>query len=802
MRSVGTDKPIFLSTVPARQVDRRLALIAILASVAIFAAAAPFARVPLPVIWAFIPSYQSALAVNDLVTAVLLYAQVPILRSRALVLLASGYLFTALMAVAHALTFPGLFAPAGLLGSGPQTTAWLYMYWHAGFPLLVIGYTVLNRDAVRDRLRGSAARAVALSIAAVAASVAALTLVVTIGHDALPAIMAGQHYTPVMIGVVSSVWLLSLVALLALWRARPHSVLDVWLMVVMCAWLSDVALAAVLNAGRFDLGFYAGRIYGLAAASFVLAVLLLETGALYRELARLFEAERRQAAAEISRINAKLQALLDSSPLPIFSLDPAGRIETWNRAAARVFGYTEEAAIGREFAALPENAHSEFDRFHRGIASGEPVKDSGRPWRQASGRVLDVVYMGAPVHGADGRITGAVYLADDVTERKLLERQLTHAQRMEAIGQLSGGVAHDFNNILTVIIGAVEAIAEDVSGHAKLAGIARSIDEAATRGAQLTQRMLAFARKQPLQARTVSLNDIVARMAAILRRTLGEDIKITTVLAQGLWNAMVDTSQLEDAILNLAVNARDAMPKGGSLVIETGNVHWDEQYTAHHVEVQAGDYVAVTVSDSGTGMSPDVIERAFEPFFTTKDVGRGTGLGLSMVYGFVKQSGGHVNIYSETGHGTRVSLYLPKASGPAEAEAPALAAPVQPGGRETILIVEDDKHVRAVATNILQGLGYQVRQADDGPTALGILQSASPIDLLFTDLIMPNGLSGQDLLRKARELRPSLKALFTSGYSEQFLKDREGFDASIPILGKPYRRQKLAAAIRGALDAA
>jgi PAS domain S-box-containing protein len=804
MRSHSADKPqVFVSTVPARPFDRRLAVTAIAVSSIVFLAAAPFARIQLPPVWGFIPSYQSALAVNDLITAILLYAQLPTLRSRALLLLASGYLFTALMAVVHALTFPGLFAPTGLLGAGPQSTAWLYMFWHGGFPLMVIGYAILSRSGGgRDQLRGSTPRAIALSAVAVAAAVTVLALIATAGHDVLPAIMAGHNYTPILIGVVSTVWALSMIALVVLWLGRPYSVLDLWLMVVMCAWLFDVALAAVLNAGRFDLGFYAGRIYGLLAASFVLVVLLLETSALYRELARLFELERRHAAAEIARINARLQALLDSSPLAIFSLDPAGRIETWNSAAERAFGYAEADAIGRTFATLPENARSEFARHHSRIASGDQLKDLALPWLPASGRALDIVYFGAPVRGSNGEVSAAVYIAEDVTDRKALEKQLARSQRMEAIGQLTGGVAHDFNNLLTVVTGAIETLADGVATDANLSAIARSIDEAAERGAQLTQRMLAFARKQPLQARAVSLNDIVARMTDMLQRTLGEDIRVKTVLGEGLWIAAVDPFQFEDAILNLAVNARDAMPRGGDLVIETSNLHLDERYASQRIDVSPGDYVAVTVTDSGSGMASEVIERAFEPFFTTKEVGRGTGLGLSMVYGFVRQSGGHVNIYSEVGHGTSIRLYLPKASGPTQArQRPAAAADAQLGGRETILIVEDDKAVRTIAVNILKGLGYAVQEAENGQAALVILQSSSAIDLLFTDLIMPGGMSGQDLLREARQHRPNLKALFTSGYSEQFLKDRGSIDADVPILGKPYRRQKLAAAIRSALDA-
>jgi CheY-like chemotaxis protein len=324
------------------------------------------------------------------------------------------------------------------------------------------------------------------------------------------------------------------------------------------------------------------------------------------------------------------------------------------------------------------------------------------------------------------------------------------------------------------------------------------IDEAAERGAQLTQRMLAFARKQTLQSRTIDLNEAVERIGAMLKRTLGEDVAMSILPSKDLWPVIADPSQLEDAILNLAVNARDAMPKGGRLMIETTNAHLDEAYAAENVEVMPGDYAAVIVTDTGTGMPKEVIERAFDPFFTTKEVGRGTGLGLSMVYGFVKQSRGHVKIYSEMGHGTSIRIYLPRSTS-AVTEA-AYAAPKQEasGGSEVILVVEDDAAVRRVAVTMLESLGYRVLQASDGKTALETLGSAEEIDLLFTDLIMPNGMSGVDLLENARALRPRLRALFTSGYSEQFLKDRSG-GHDVPLVGKPYRRQRLAQAIRDAL---
>jgi CheY-like chemotaxis protein len=289
----------------------------------------------------------------------------------------------------------------------------------------------------------------------------------------------------------------------------------------------------------------------------------------------------------------------------------------------------------------------------------------------------------------------------------------------------------------------------------------------------------------------------------MLRQTLGEHIRVEMALSPDLWRTKADRSRLEDAILNLAVNARDAMSKGGRLLLETANVYLDEQYARENAEVTPGDYVAVYVADSGTGMTGEVIERAFEPFFTTKEVGRGTGLGLSMVYGFAKQSRGHVKIYSELGHGTSIKLYLPRAMAEgALATPPVPAAPeLRPAGRETILVVEDDAAVRAVAVATLESVGYRVQQAPDGRAALDILRQLGEIDLLFTDLVMPNGISGQDLLRMARQCRPDLKAIFTSGYSEQFIRGHDESDKSVPLLPKPYRRQKLIDVIRKVLDA-
>jgi PAS domain S-box-containing protein len=493
------------------------------------------------------------------------------------------------------------------------------------------------------------------------------------------------------------------------------------------------------------------------------------------------------------------QRIFDTSLDLILVVDRRGFFLRVSPSSLAILGYRPEEMIGRSAKDFVHPDDLESTRSNMKLARrGGLTRNFECRYIHKTGRPVMLAWKGVWSEPDEQYF----FIGRDMTERIALEGQLRHSQKMEAIGQLTGGVAHDFNNILTVIIGMNEIMADAVANDPRLKEVAETIDEAATRGAQLTQRMLAFARKQPLNARHLDLNDVIGRTAAILRRTLGEDIAVKTVFADALWPALADPSQTEDAILNLAVNARDAMPKGGQLVIETANVHLDEHYAAQNAEVSPGDYVAVTVTDSGTGMPPDVVERVFEPFFTTKEVGRGTGLGLSMVYGFVKQSRGHVKIYSEVGHGTSIKLYLPRAAGAEAALPEEVVPPAHPVGHETILVVEDSAAVRRVAVNMLRGLGYQVREAGDGHAALAILREPVDIDLLFTDLVMPHGIDGQELLVMARAQRPGLKALFTSGYSEHFLEARGETDRSVPLLGKPYRSHQLAEAVRKVLDTA
>jgi PAS domain S-box-containing protein len=430
---------------------------------------------------------------------------------------------------------------------------------------------------------------------------------------------------------------------------------------------------------------------------------------------------------------------------------------------------------------------------------GEPVRNfEFTIKRKAQGKTYNLVANGAPLRDASGRITGAVVVYRDVTETKETERQLRQAQKMEAVGELTGGVAHDFNNILTVITGTIEILQEAVTDRPDLAAVAKMIDEAASRGADLTQRLLAFARRQPLQPRATDINTLVVETAKLLRPTLGEQIEIESMLTDNLPPALVDPSQLTSALINLALNSRDAMPTGGKLTVETKTAYLDETYAKANTEVQPGHYVMLAVSDTGSGIPAAIQDKVFDPFFTTKEVGRGTGLGLSMVYGFVKQSNGHIKIYSEEGHGTTIKLYLPYSDGHQLSSDIAPTVSVE-GGSETVLAVEDDALVRAYVVAQLRSLGYQVLTAANGAEALIIIESDVRIDVLFTDVIMPGAMNGRQLAEESRKLRPDLKILFTSGYTENAIVHHGRLDPGVLLLAKPYRKADLARMMRQAI---
>lgn len=381
-----------------------------------------------------------------------------------------------------------------------------------------------------------------------------------------------------------------------------------------------------------------------------------------------------------------------------------------------------------------------------------------------------------------------------------LNARLQKSQRLEAIGQLTGGIAHDFNNLLLVVSGSAEMLLEEAEGKPDQIQLLQMITKAVRRGGSLTQQLLAFARKQALDPKPVDFNQLVAGLDPMLRRTLGEHIQIELIRSAGLWPAMVDQGQLENAVLNLCLNARDAMPGGGLLTIETANVRIDDAYATHVGDIPPGQYVMLAVSDTGQGIAPEHLQRVFEPFFTTKESGKGTGLGLAMVYGFVKQSSGHVAIYSELDQGTTVKLYLPRATGVAAVASPGAADETIVGGTATILLVEDDEAVRQVALAALRSLGYEVIEASDGPSALAVLAQRTDVELLFTDIVMPGGMNGRELADAARRMHPALRVLYTSGYTENAIVHHGRLDEGALLLSKPYRRIELDRAVRSALD--
>ncbi len=475
--------------------------------------------------------------------------------------------------------------------------------------------------------------------------------------------------------------------------------------------------------------------------------------------------------------------------------EPGPRIVFANDAFERRTGYTRAEIVGRSPRILqgPGTSRAELDRIRAALEQWKPVRaellnytKAGEPfWIE-----LDIL----PIADATGWFTHWVSVERDITERRALEEQLRQSQRLEAVGQLTGGMAHDFNNLLTVIMGNAEMLAEELPVDDGLRELAQMIGDAAQRGAELTQRMLAFARRQPLEPRPVNVNRLLAGMDGLLRRSLGGHIEIEFVCGAGVWQALVDPAQLESALLNLCLNSRDAMEQGGRLTIETNNAHIDQQYADRQLDLAPGQYVVVAVSDTGVGIAPELISRVVEPFFTTKEKGKGTGLGLSMVYGFAKQSRGHVSIYSEPGQGTTVKMYLPRVLAAEQLHDVSRPREALTAGSGTILLVEDDELVRRYAASQLVSLGYQVIEASDGPSALRIVEkdAGRRIDLLFTDVVMPGGMNGRVLADAVRALRPELPVLFTSGYTENAIVHHGRLDAGVQLLGKPYRRAELA----------
>jgi PAS domain S-box-containing protein len=520
---------------------------------------------------------------------------------------------------------------------------------------------------------------------------------------------------------------------------------------------------------------------------------------------------RAQAARGAS--DEQFRLLVDGvTDYAIYNLDPTGKITSWNRGAERLKGYSAEEALGSNFSRFWPVEEREAGAPSRALAtaleSGHFDAEGQRVRKDGSSFWASVNI--TPLRNAAGQHVGFAKITRDVSERRereraheLTRRELVQAQKMDALGQLSGGIAHDFNNLLHVILNCVEILERRLSGigpdgREYLEMVKRN----ASRAAGLTQRMLAFARRQPLEPRPVNPNQLIDDMADLLRRSLGESITLETTLGSRGWQISVDANQLEAAILNLAINARDAMPAGGRLGIETGNVFLDETYVTVHPDVSIGQYVTIAVSDTGVGMTAEVLAKAFDPFFTTKELGKGTGLGLSQVYGFITQSGGYVKMISEPGRGTVATLYLPRllAASADEALAESVAAPSGKAS-ESILVVEDDVDVRVFTAEVLKELGYHVLAVPDGRAALHTMEERSDIQLLFSDIGLPAGINGCQLSDLVRQRWPQVKILLTTGYAGNAMSFNGRADLPAELIAKPYTRSNLALKVRQVLDA-
>jgi len=582
--------------------------------------------------------------------------------------------------------------------------------------------------------------------------------------------------------------------------------------------LPQRALATARDTGRFAAEGWRVRKDGSRFwASVVIDAIHDEQGTLIgfakvtRDVTERQEAQDRLLESE-RRYRRLVEAVVDYA---IYQIDPKGIVATWNVGAQRIKGYAPDEIIGAHFSAfytqedrdsgLPQRALDTAAREGRYEAEGWRIrKDGSRFWASV---IID------PIIDDSHTLVGFAKVTRDVTERleaqralKEAQEQLAVSQKMEAIGQLSGGIAHDFNNLMMIVLGNLES----AQRHAKTMPPSGSLQRAlnnATRGAQraaaLTSRLLAFSRRQPLDPKPLEVTKFVTGAVEFLQRSLGETIEIEAVGGAGLWQIEVDPNHLESALVNLAINARDAMPRGGKLTIEAANIFADEDYTRANPELSPGQYVVISVSDNGTGMPREVLSHVFEPFFTTKETGQGTGLGLSQVYGFVKQSGGHVKIYSEVNQGTTIKMYFPRLTAEA-AEAEFDNEDIATGGEagETILLVEDDSSVRTYLAEILRGLNYGVIIASNAQGALTVLlQDEKRVDLLLTDIIMP-GLNGRELGRRAQALRPGLNVLYMTGYSRNAVMHHGRLEEGVELLQQPVSQGQLATRIRAMLDRA
>ncbi|MGC1451990.1 MAG: ATP-binding protein [Candidatus Sulfotelmatobacter sp.] len=573
--------------------------------------------------------------------------------------------------------------------------------------------------------------------------------------------------------------------------------------VMVSAWYGGWKPGVVATAFALTVSAYFSLAGEHSAAQSRIAIVRLSLFFFIAMLICWLNAALRSAQENLRRSELNFRSLVTNAPYGICRCDSTGKILDANPAFLELLGQTSpEELIGQHIFSLYADNDQWFDLADF-LRSSEPFKGLAAEWKRKDGSTTVVRVSGRSVaNGGDGELVFELF-AEDVTERRLLEQQLRQSQKMEAVGRLAGGIAHDFNNLLMVISGYSEFLLERLGAEPHLRGPAQEIASAAERASSLTRQLLAFSRKQMLAPRIVNLNDVATENIKMLTRMIGEDVDLVMVPSPNLWAVRADAGQIEQVIMNLAVNARDAMPSGGKLTIETSNVTLDEDYARFHAPLRPGDYVMVAISDTGGGMDGETQSHIFEPFFTTKGT-KGTGLGLSTVYGIVKQSGGYIWVYSEVGRGTTFKIYLPRVASTGET-AVQVAAPVEyrkvEPGTETILLVEDEANLRYLARQYLEKQGYKVIEAADGAVAMQIaVAHEATIHLLLTDVIMP-GMNGRELAQRISEIRPNVKVLYMSGYTENVIGHNGMLDAGVRLLQKPFNLRDLKGKVREVLDA-
>jgi PAS domain S-box-containing protein len=713
------------------------------------------------------------------------------LRTQSMLVLASGFFFKAVVVLMHLLSYPGFILSNGLEG-GLNVSAWFDVIWHCGFPAFVAAYVYLHAQTPRRLVQMSPPAAILLAIAGIVLFAIILYSGFMRWGDLLPIVASSNSIDFFSHGVGLMMLLANMAVLLVLW-VRANNVLSLWLSVSLWAVSCNIIMLSIEDR-RFEFSYYLSWFFELCSVSIILAALIKEMSQLYTSLFAIMEEQQLSNAAEY-------RSVIDTAIDAIIVIDEQGKIQSFNKAAETMFGYSLDEVLDQNVKMLmPEPYSSAHDQYlsnyrttgvRKVIGIGREVQG-----KRKNGTLFPLELAVAEWNSSDGRrFTGVLR---DLSERKRIEQQLLQSQKMEAIGQLTGGMAHDFNNILGVVIGNLDMLAEQYPEDKKPIELHDAL-ESANAGADLVRRLLAFARRQPLLPKPMRIDESVEGLLPLVRRIIGDQVLIDTNYDPDLLPVLADPTQFENALLNLIINARDAMPMGGTLHIACRSTIIDRELSEQY-EVPVGQYSTLVVRDSGMGIPADILPHVVEPFYTTKPPGTGSGLGLSMVFGYARQSGGVLRIYSEIGRGTEVRVYLPSIVDVVldDSNEQTSIDLQKLHGNERILMVEDTLMARTMVYRMLISLGYTVRVASDATEAMLIIDSGEKFDLLFTDIVMPGKMDGIALARMVRERYPHIKVLFTSGFTSRPTDDISVLTAS--YITKPYRKVELAKVLRALLS--